>query len=92
MDLLHFLILGLATWRISSLLTNDSEHGPFGTLSFIRKYGRRLSEVFECLWCCSIWIGVILTVAYYYVPVYTAWLCMPLAFSALAIAWERING
>jgi hypothetical protein len=92
MDLSHFLILALATWRISSLFTSDNENGPFEILDYVRWHGRKISGAFECLWCASMWIGIILTVTYYIVPAYTTWLCLPFAFSAIAIAWERYNG
>lgn len=89
---MKYIILILATWRISSMLTSDSEAGPFNTLDGIRHYGRKLSDAFYCLWCMSIWIGLIITIAYLYQPNYTIWIMLPFALSAGAIAMDKWNG
>lgn len=92
MDLLDLIILGLATWRLSSLLTNDNEEGPFGLLIRTREFGRKITSAFDCLWCMSIWIGLVIILLYWAIPDYTIWICLPLALSAIAIGWERVNG
>jgi hypothetical protein len=86
MTLLTLLILILATWRISSLLTN--EEGPFEILSRLRK----LTGAFDCLWCMSIWTGVFITGLYWYSSGLATLLCLPFALSAGAVAWEKWNG
>lgn len=104
MDIITFLILSLATWRISSLLTNPEEMGPYRVLSSIRyrvgvRFNERsevystneIAEIFTCLWCMSIWIGVILTILWLVIPTYITILCLPFAFSTLAIVIEEIK-
>jgi hypothetical protein len=101
MDITTFLILSLAVWRISSLLTNPAEHGPYDILDRFREWlgvkyegetgyaFNELGEVLLCLWCTSIWIGIIITILWLIVPVYTTCLCLPLALSAIAILFEE---
>ena len=68
---MDFLILALATFRISSLIAD--EDGPFGLFEWIRsKVGVKRDEKGEsygtnkfavglvCVWCNSIWIGIAL--------------------------------
>ena len=64
----NFLILTLATWRLSSLLAE--EEGPFGVLGKFRKFAgvifngttfegtNTFSEGLICMWCNSVWIGL----------------------------------
>lgn len=84
---MDYLILALATWRISSLLVD--EDGPFKILAIIRVYASKLTGAFECIWCMSIWIGIMLTVSYWTIPVYTTWICLPFALSAIACQLDR---
>jgi uncharacterized protein DUF1360 len=91
MTLLHILILSLATWRISSLLVN--EDGPYQMLAELRSKTIKYTKLLECVWCVSLWIGVILIVAYYLFPLYAIWIMLPFALSAGAILADRfING
>lgn len=43
-----------------------------------------LAKMVLCVWCNSVWIGLVITLFYALFPV-TAWLCLPFALSALAI-------
>ena len=99
---MDFLILGLATFRISSLIAD--EDGPLGLFEWVRgKVGVRRDERGEnygtnnfavglvCQWCNSIWIGVILMFLYIYTKQITIWICFPLALSAVALTISEIN-
>jgi hypothetical protein len=99
---MELVILALANWRISSLLTNEDEHGPYEILDKIRwlagiAYDEKgypyadneFAKLFMCLWCMSIWIGIIQTILYVIIPVYTTWLFLPFALSAAAILIEE---
>lgn len=63
MILLDVLLVGLATWRVSSLII--AETGPFRVFAWIRHLVRAdrpgelsgLAELFSCVWCMSVWIG-----------------------------------
>lgn len=93
---LHFAVLALATWRISSLIINDD--GPFEVFAKFRHlvgvrynehseaYGTsELAELFTCICCFSIWVGTAWALFYYFYPVIAFWLALPLSFSAVAI-------
>lgn len=86
-DLLTFLILILATWRLSSLLVN--EEGPFGVFLKLRLLIASFTDLLTCVWCCSVWIGLAFTLLYCYQPLIAFWVALPLAISTGAIALER---
>jgi len=100
MSVIEFLILGLATWRLSSLLVN--EEGPWGLLARFRHllgvrydelsnvYGTNiLARLLTCLWCTSVWIGAFLVVAFLLMPKVVL-LMMPFALSGFAILFEEM--
>lgn len=63
MTLLDFLLVGLATWRLSSLILY--EEGPFAIFERVRTRAgvnrpgevTSLATLFSCMWCMSVWIG-----------------------------------
>jgi len=100
MSVMEFLILGLATFRLSSLLA--SEPGPYAMFERIRHfvgvrrteenvpYGTtELARGMICLWCNSVWVGFFWALAYLIWPgvVYVA---LPCAISASAILIDGI--
>lgn len=101
---MEFLILALATFRITSLLVD--EDGPFGLffklryLVGVRKdqngriYGKNtIATGLICLWCTSVWIGIAWAVTYFVFPDGTILVAMPLALSSGAILVDRwLNG
>jgi hypothetical protein len=66
------LFLALATWRITSLLTE--EDGPADIFITLRAVLKPIG-VLECFWCASVWVGWILSFD----------LIKGLAYSAVAI-------
>ena len=97
MNLLDFIVLALATWRISSLLVD--EPGPFNMFIRLRELtgithdadgiplvipDGLFSDLFSCVWCMSIWIGLFLTILFLCVPNFL-YLATPFALSAVAI-------
>ena len=100
MNILAFLCLSLATWRLASLLAREA--GPFDILARFRKWaGVRYNERSEaygtnefakalvCLWCSSVWIGAGWAILFYTLPGLAPWLSLPLALSAAAILIEH---
>jgi len=92
MNLLHILILILATFRLSSLLANES--GIAGVLDSFRHWlGIRYNDIGErysmnwmgdevlCQWCNSIWIGILFTVLYTLWPTMAVYIALPFALS-----------
>lgn len=104
-SVVSLLILVLACWRLTSLLVRES--GPFKMFTRFRhlvgvrtvegsstSYGMNIiAETLSCDWCCSVWIGTALTIAYAIEPSLTVMASLPFALSAGAIIVERIlNG
>jgi uncharacterized protein DUF1360 len=96
--MLDVAILGLATWRLSSLFT--SEVGPWNLFTHVRSVfgilhsseGRPnvwpasfMGELLKCLWCASLWVGALVTIAYLSVGIVTVWCALPFALSAVAV-------
>lgn len=98
----ELVIIALAVWRLSSLLTG--EHGPFHIFTRLRELfgivhngnGRPAQwpetfagELLTCVWCISPYIGALATVLYLLTGSVIVWLCLPFAFSAVAILVNR---
>ena len=90
------IILGLAVWRLSSLISRES--GPYNIFALLRfragvVYNKmseeipssELSKGILCLWCVSVWISIPLGILYFFLPMFTIFACIPFAISALAI-------
>lgn len=97
---MDFLILALATFRISSLIAR--EDGPLGLFEWLRglvgvqrdpagqPYGENnFSKGLVCQWCNSVWIGVILMLLYIWSKQIAVWICFPLALSTVTMILER---
>lgn len=84
-DPMTFIILCLATFRFSRLLTVDV------ILSSLRekiwnKFPPHVSKfgyLFTCSWCMSIWVASAVTLCYTIIPIVTLLLCVPFAISAV---------
>jgi len=99
----NYLILALATWRISAMLSY--EDGPWFVFRRLRKLigimyyeeddatvepDTFFGSLFGCVWCLTIWIGTVVWIAYNLWPdvIYPL---VPFALSAGAIMIERFN-
>ena len=107
LELVELAVLGLATWRIASLL--GQEDGPAGILlamrhrlgerydeyanPFIERLGKKwyhgilyeIADQLTCIWCCTLWVGLLATVLYLLVPIALFYLALPLALSAIGV-------
>lgn len=96
------LILILATWRITSLVTE--EDGPWFVFERFRykagirddkeypglRYGRNeFARGLLCFYCSSLWVGILLVITYWFVPVLAIVMMLPFALSAGAILMRR---
>ena len=97
---MNYLILALATWRISSLLANEA--GPYDIFERLRKCAgvyyddysnpqgkNELAKMLVCGWCSSVWIGAALVMAYWLLSDVVVWLVLPLALSTAAIVIDE---
>jgi hypothetical protein len=93
------IVLALAVWRVSTLLANET--GPWDVLLKLRTilgvemgtYGKQgtstLSKLVICVWCSSIWFGILAAIAYYIAPGETVFVALGLAISAAAVLLEE---
>lgn len=97
--MLDFVILALATWRLTSLLV--WEDGPFQVFARLRHllgvrydeqsqpYGSNwLAKGVICPACASMWFALFWATFYFFWS-RCAWLALPFALSAASIALER---
>lgn len=85
LPLLHFLVLSLATFRLSRLFTTDVIFEPLREKIWKRfPPSTQFGYLFTCNWCMSIWFGSLVTISYTIVPSITFVASLPLALSALA--------
>ena len=90
-----FFYLGLAAWRLASLVAN--EDGPCMIFKRLRQRAQQwcnkypfcrelgLYDLFSCEWCNSVWIGAGLTILYLWIGETILYLALPLALSTVAI-------
>lgn len=92
-----WVVAALACWRITSILYRetifqslrqrigiDSDH-----IVDERYADRFITQLFECYWCLSVWVGVLCLLALFVWP----YILLPFAFSAVAIIIDgKLNG
>lgn len=96
MTIIEFLILSLATWRVSSLLAE--EDGPANLLGRLRyalgvrydaesyAYGTNwISEQITCLWCVSLPVGLAWFLFWLWAGNLAVFVALPFALSTIAI-------
>lgn len=101
--MVDYLILALATWRVSSLLAN--EDGPYNVFGRLRNYAgvyyddhsnaqgkNELARMLICLWCSSTWIGLVLAAGYWLLGDSIVWFSLPFALSTIAIGFNEWLG
>ena len=99
--LVAVVVLGLATWRLASMLA--TEEGPWSIFERLRRrIGIRrgdegvpyaeseLAKGLMCVWCNSVWIGAAMTIFYVLLGDVVMYLTMPLALSAVAVIVEGV--
>ena len=107
MEVLDIVVLMLATWRLSSLLVDPEDDGPWEMFGKLRHlvgvrhdqasglfFGRNVvAQAFMCVFCMSVWIGIAIAILYTSFPSIMVMASLPFALSAGAIVLERIiNG
>lgn len=99
MDVISFITIGLAAWRISSLFA--AEDGPANIFAKFRSFvGVRYDELsqpvgtniiadaFTCVWCLSVWVCVFAFISWLIVPTVTFYISIPFALSTVVIMLE----
>jgi hypothetical protein len=103
MNGIRLLLLGLATWNLSSLLV--MEDGPWHWFARLRHavgvrydansnvYGtNQVAEMLTCLWCTSRWVALALCALLFWAPKWGTGLCLLLSASTVAIVVDRFAG
>ena len=92
MSILDFIILALATLRLSNALADYDQVGPARLLERLRGLARRtndnLADGLECPACNSVWIGAVLTLAYVAGGHWATLGCLPFALSGIVVLLE----
>jgi hypothetical protein len=97
-DLLTFVIVGLAVYRISDMLADDTQEGPWDILTrfrnlvgvFYDEYGVQqgsniIARMVVCIYCNSFWVGLLATAGWLLVPDVTVVISLPFALSGAAV-------
>lgn len=84
---LDFVVAGLATWRVSSLLVH--EEGPYDLLVRTRRAldGTVAGRALACFYCTSLWVAA--PAAFWLTGASSSWVAIWLALSGVAILAER---
>jgi len=103
MSISLLIVAAFANWRIAHLLSSPLESGPWGVLDKLRwKLGVRfdeysipygttvLSRGIICLWCSSVWVGVVEAILALASPTVALALFLPFALSGVAILLNHI--
>lgn len=86
-----FILVSLATWRITYMLINES--GPFNIFIKLNNYiiatrKQFLINLFSCFYCLSIWVSFFMSIGIY--RTFTEILLNTLACSAVAIIINEV--
>lgn len=89
-----FIILGLATYRISHMLVwEDGPFNLFDNFQSLIEPCKFFQGLFSCVYCLSVWVGAILIFSAIMDKIVTVYLMLPFALSAIAVILEeKING
>lgn len=83
-DLMTFVILTLAVYRLSRLVVEDAVLEPLRTRVWAKfPPSNMIGYWFTCYWCTSIWFATLVVVSYTIVPVPTMFVSLILALSAI---------
>lgn len=86
LDLVHFLVLALACFRLTRLVTTDVVFNRPREW-FWRRFppeSTMLGYLSTCDWCASVWVGSLLAISYTIFPSATLLASLPFALSAVA--------
>lgn len=82
---LQLFILGLAVYRVAHLIVEDLVLEPIRERTVFKlAHDNMVRELFECMWCVSLWLGGSATIAWWLDPTITTWVAIPFALSAFA--------
>ena len=80
----NFILFSLVVWRITNLLVN--EDGPFSLLQIVRDWVGKYTEALECVWCTSVWTGLLVSLFSTSLLGYSVLWVLPYAFAYSAMS------
>ena len=85
-DLVTFVILGLATFRIARFLVIDELFSSARNRLWKRfpPETNKFGYLFTCVWCMSFWTASLLVISRIIMPTITLYVCLAFALSAVA--------
>jgi hypothetical protein len=101
----EFLVFGLATWRVASLLVH--EEGPWKVFLRLRKWagiqhdeqGQALmipdgflAGILSCVWCCSMWVAAGWTILFFAFGEFALIGATVFGMSAVAVVVDTVLG
>lgn len=93
MTLTEYIIIALATFRVTRLITTDLIFSPVRGLIW-KKFppsGNGVGYLITCDWCTSLWVASPVFVMYKIWPTPALFVCGILAVSAVAGLMSRVN-
>lgn len=103
---MEYVVGALAVWRLSSMIAY--ERGPFALFRFLRSIARiphfdddtpdsdsppnEFAKLLLCVWCSSPWLAAGWLAFYSRLPEVTMIASYILAFSAVAVLLDQVNG
>lgn len=103
-DMLQLLILGLATWRISSLLVNETGPGDIFVkvreeFGFTHGFDKEIliipdgfwGDLLSCVWCCSLFVAAGWVLFYILLPGLATWTALIFALSTMAVLVQCVT-
>jgi len=85
-ELVSFVILGLAVYRLTRLIVEDTVFEKIREKIF-SKFSPSTSSIgylLTCYWCTSMYVATLVTIGYILVPSIFIIICLPFALSAIA--------
>ena len=90
------LLCGLATWRISNIIIHERIARPVRRIigiSDTEPYVETLlTELFECVWCLSVWVSLVLISLLLLVPSIGIVIVYIFSLSTIAVLLDKIIG
>lgn len=95
-QLMSLLTMGLATWRVSAILTEEA--GPLNIFGRIRKAAGAdvlipvpgsLGDIMSCIYCLSVWVGCVFYLGQRFLPLFFDPFTKVMAMSAVALIVSR---
>jgi hypothetical protein len=82
----NFIILGLAVYRATRLIVEDTVLDPFRKKVWkkFKPADGGIGYLITCYWCVSFWVASLVVISYIIVPIAVTAVCMIFALSAVA--------